>query len=109
VEVIVGVNYQTDLDQAIKLIKGLMQSDARIHSNPESVVLVREFSNSSIDLRILFWVDNRDNWPMVRSDLMRNIKRIFEENSIEIPYPQMVLHQPSIENGLPKEDEKHEG
>lgn len=107
-EILVGVNYQTDLEKAIQLIKGLMQADARIHHNPEPQVLLREFSNSSIELRVLFWVDNRDNWPLVRSDLMRSIKKAFEENSIEIPYPQMVLHQSQPENSAPKEEQKHE-
>jgi small-conductance mechanosensitive channel len=67
-------------------------------------VLVNNFGNSSIDLRILFWVSHFTNWNLVRSDLMRNIKRTFNDNNIEIPYPQMVVHRPDEGEALPGEE-----
>jgi small-conductance mechanosensitive channel len=92
VEILVGVNYGTDIDATVPLIMDLMKNDKRILLYPESLVLVNNFSASSIDLRILFWVDNRDNWILVRSDIMREVKAMFNKHNIEIPYPQMVLH-----------------
>jgi potassium-dependent mechanosensitive channel len=92
VEVLVGVNYGTDIDNTSKLVMDLIAKDNRILLYPDPFVLVNNFSTSSIDLRILFWVDNKDNWLLVRSDIMRQIKAAFTENNIEIPYPQMVLH-----------------
>jgi potassium efflux system protein len=94
VEVLVGVNYGTDIDGATNLIMDIIASDRRILLYPEPLVLVNNFSASSIDLRILFWVDNHDNWILVRSDIMRQIKAAFSKHQIEIPYPQMVLHNP---------------
>lgn len=93
VEVLVGVNYNTNVDHAVQLIHQVMSGDDRIRKFPESFVLVNNFGNSSIDLRVLFWVSHFTNWNLVRSDLMRNIKRTFDDHGIEIPYPQMVVHQ----------------
>lgn len=104
VEIIVGVNYDTNLDHAIQLIHQVMGGDDRIRKFPESFVLVNNFGNSSIDLRILFWVSHFTNWNLVRSDLMRNIKRTFNDNNIEIPYPQMVVHRPDEGEALPGEE-----
>jgi small-conductance mechanosensitive channel len=104
VEIIVGVNYDTNLDHAIQLIHQVMAGDDRIRKFPESFVLVNNFGNSSIDLRILFWVSHFTNWNLVRSDLMRNIKRTFNDNNIEIPYPQMVVHRPDEGEALPGEE-----
>jgi small-conductance mechanosensitive channel len=92
VEILVGVSYGTDIDSTVTLIMELMKNDKRILHYPASLVLVNNFSASSIDLRILFWVDNRDNWILVRSDVMREVKAMFNKNNIEIPFPQMVLH-----------------
>jgi len=92
VEVLVGVNYGTDLDTVVKMIYDLMGQDGRIRKYPKSFVLVNNFGNSSIDLRVLFWVSHYTDWQLVRSDLMQKIKRTFDEKGIEIPYPQMVLH-----------------
>lgn len=94
VEVLVGVDYGSDIPKTTKLITDIMAEDKRILLYPEPLVLVNNFSASSIDLRILFWVDNRDNWIQVRSDVMTKVKSAFTENNIEIPYPQMVLHNP---------------
>jgi small-conductance mechanosensitive channel len=104
VEIIVGVNYDTNLDHAIQLIHQVMAGDDRIRKFPESFVLVNNFGNSSIDLRILFWVSHFTNWNLVRSDLMRNIKRTFNDHNIEIPYPQMVVHK-ADEGDKPSEEE----
>lgn len=92
VEVLVGVNYNTEIESTTKLIMDIITEDKRILLYPEPLILLNNFSSSSIDLRILFWVDNRDNWLLVRSDIMRRIKAEFTEHRIEIPYPQMVLH-----------------
>lgn len=98
VEVLVGVNYGTHIDHTIQLIHKILDADERVRKFPESFVLVNNFGNSSIDLRILFWVSHFTNWNLVKSDVMRNIKRTFDAEGIEIPYPQMVLHQPEQES-----------
>ncbi|HLO80210.1 MAG TPA: mechanosensitive ion channel domain-containing protein [Chitinophagaceae bacterium] len=103
VEVLVGVDYGSDIPKTSKLIMDIMAEDRRILLYPVPLVLVNNFSASSIDLRILFWVDNRDNWIQVRSDVMTKVKAAFTENKIEIPYPQMVLHNP--ERPAPEEED----
>lgn len=92
VEVLVGVDYSTELEKTIQLIMKILHEDKRIHSHPEPAVLVNNFGSSSIDLRILFWVDNHDNWLLVRSDVMRHVKAVFNDADVQIPFPQMVLH-----------------
>lgn len=104
VEVLVGVDYSTELEKTTKLIMDILEQDKRILTYPESVVLVSNFGASSIDLRILFWVDNKDNWVYVRSDVMRGVKAAFTASNIQIPFPQMVLHnQPKPGNGMEEE------
>jgi small-conductance mechanosensitive channel len=100
VEVLVGVDYSTDLEKTTNLILEILEQDKRILRYPKSVVLVSNFGASSIDLQILFWVDNKDNWLWVRSDIMRRGKAAFTEFDIQIPFPQMVLHNmPKPGNG----------
>jgi small-conductance mechanosensitive channel len=92
VEVLVGVDYSTNLEETIQLIMNILHGDKRIHAHPEPAVLVNNFASSSIDLRILFWVDNHDNWQLVRSDVMQRVKAVFNDADVQIPFPQMVLH-----------------
>jgi potassium efflux system protein len=104
VEVIVGVDYATELEKTTQLIMDILAQDKRILTYPQSVVLVSNFGASSIDLRILFWVDNKDNWLYVKSDVMRSVKSVFTASNIQIPFPQMVLHsQPKPGNTMEEE------
>jgi small-conductance mechanosensitive channel len=92
VGLLVGVDYESDLEGVIEILMKLLTSDDRILKNPPPRVLVKEFAASSIDLKLLFWVGNQHPWPYVKSDLMRQVKIAFAEAGINIPFPQLVVH-----------------
>ena len=52
----------------------------------------RSYGDSAIQVRLRIYVDYADmfslNW-----DLNKRIKKIFEDNNIEIPFAQLVLHK----------------
>ena len=60
---------------------------------PESVpqVAVSEPADSSVNFVVRPRVKNSDYWS-VKLDLTRKIKEAFDENDIEIPFPQQVVH-----------------
>ena len=93
VELLVGVNYGTNLEEASVIVMEILKADKRIRRSPEPVVYVNEFAASSIDLRILFWVHQKI-WLQTKSDTMKLVKESFDKAKIEIPYPQIVLNQP---------------
>lgn len=94
VELLVGVNYGTNLEEASAIVMEILKSDRRIRRSPEPIVYVNEFAASSIDLRILFWVHQKI-WLQTKSDTMKLVKESFDKANIEIPYPQVVLNQPN--------------
>ncbi len=87
VELLVGVDYSTDLPMVTSLIKGVMDKDKNIVPKPQSQVLVDEFADSSINLKIRFWVESSSNWLKTRSNLANKIKKAFDELGINIPFP----------------------
>jgi len=98
VEIIVGVSYGTDLQLAKQLVSDLLSKDERIYKYPAPTVLVIGFNNSSIDLKVLFWVRHiREMWAL-KSDMITAIDVAFKENGIVIPFPQQDLH---IRSGMP--------
>jgi small-conductance mechanosensitive channel len=100
IELIVGVEYTTDLDKAFTILMNAIAKDKRILKHPAPKVLAKEFSANSIDLRLLFWISNNHPWDIVKSDLMRNIKIAFEDAGIGIPFPQLVVHDLTQEKKL---------
>ena len=74
------------------MLLDLMLIDHRILRDPQPVVLVTKFNDSSVDLSLMFWVSNFDIGIDVRSDLFVAIDALFREHGIEIPFPQQDVH-----------------
>ncbi|WP_026946767.1 mechanosensitive ion channel domain-containing protein [Algoriphagus marincola] len=88
----VGVAYGTNIKVARETILDIFKNDKRVHQDPEPVVFLNNFGDSSLDLVIRAWTDAGDLWP-VYFDTMEAINTAFEEKGIEIPFPQRVVHQ----------------
>lgn len=90
VDLNVGVAYHTDLKKAREVILAIFKNDSRVHSEPEPVVFLNNFGESSLDLVVRAWTDTENLWP-VYFDSMEKIKTSFDSHDIEIPFPQRVV------------------
>jgi small conductance mechanosensitive channel len=61
--------------------------------DPAPQIAVAELADSSVNLVVRPWVNGADYWGF-RFEMTRKIKESFDANSIEIPFPQMVVHKP---------------
>lgn len=91
VELVVGIGYSSDIQKAHDVITNLIKEDTRILTEPAPQVAVSELADSSVNFVIRPWVKKEDYWG-VKFDLTRRIKEAFDENGIEIPFPQRVVH-----------------
>ncbi len=97
VEIIVGVKYGSNLEQVKSIINTIIQEDPDVAKFPEPNILVNEFANNSVNMRILFWTSDYDKWVILKSKIHQEIYESFTENDIEIPLPQTDLHIKSID------------
>lgn len=87
----IGVTYGTDVDRARKLIlQALRRIPGLTKQHPSSVVL-DNFGDSSVDLSIVVWVPVAKKVPTL-SAVREAVYRTFNENGIEIPFPQQDLY-----------------
>lgn len=91
VELIVGVRYGSDLNKIKLLLEGILNNNPRIERYPLSMVLLHDFSESSIAYRLLFWTDVMI-WFQVKSEVILAVNECFNQNGIEIPFPQLDIH-----------------
>ena len=96
VDISVGISYGASMRDAIALLERAIAEDPRVLSEPAPSVVVAGLGDSSVDLLVLPWVDPKDYWP-VFFELTRKVKETLDENGIEIPFPQRVLHLESAE------------
>jgi small-conductance mechanosensitive channel len=88
----VGVSYNSDLDTVLRSLKEVALENQEILRDPEPDVHLREFGDSSWNMRLRIWIDNPKRHPVVRSDINCAIVRKFRENGVEIPFPQRDFH-----------------
>jgi small conductance mechanosensitive channel len=59
--------------------------------DPAPTIAVSELADSSVNLVVRPWVKKEDYWPL-KFDLNERIKDVFDENGIDIPFPQRTIH-----------------
>lgn len=91
VDLLIGIGYASSIGRATEVMQGLISADARILKEPEHMIAVSELADSSVNLVVRVWVNKADYWS-VKFDLTHKIKEAFDQNGVEIPFPQRVVH-----------------
>lgn len=90
-ELIVGISYESDLKKAKQLLSQMIDEDEKVIQEKDKNVYVDMLDQSSVNLGIRCWFLKED-YLEGKWRLTEQIKLIFDENNISIPYPQMQLH-----------------
>jgi len=109
VELIIGVAYGSDLKVVKDLFHQIIDNREDIMQDPKPMVLIHYLNSSSVDFRILFWVEDISNWITLKSQVLSDVYEVFYREGISLPFPQsdVYIHypdQPTVQ--LPNEDKK---
>jgi small conductance mechanosensitive channel len=94
VDLVIGIGYDSPIGKAREIMEELIKKDPRTLDDPAHQIAVSELADSSVNFVVRCWVKREDYWG-VKFDLTEAIKQAFDENGIEIPFPQRVIHQAS--------------
>jgi small-conductance mechanosensitive channel len=103
----VGVSYSSNLDAVLKALNEIAEEHPSVMDHPKHQVHLVEFADSAWDMQLRVWIPNVKNRYIMRNELNQAIVRKFEENEIEIPFPQRDLHVRSSVD-LPVQEKKSE-
>jgi len=90
-DLVIGVGYDDDIRQVKQILHSIIAEDGRFLKDPEPVVALNEFADSSLNFVMRPWVNVADYWPTY-FDTMEKIKLRFDEAGISIPFPQRDVH-----------------
>lgn len=93
VDLTFGIAYNSDIAKATDILEELLRAHPKTLDTPAPVVRVHELADSSVNLIARPWVRTADYWD-VYWDLMRQVKERFDEQGVNIPFPQRDLHIP---------------
>ncbi|MCG6973915.1 MAG: mechanosensitive ion channel [Desulfobacterales bacterium] len=91
VDLVFGIGYGDDIDHAKKIIWENLNKETRILKDPAPAVMLIELADSSVNFAVRPWVTVADYWE-VHSSLTENIKKSFDAEGINIPFPQRDVH-----------------
>ncbi|AIY12885.1 mechanosensitive ion channel family protein [Cellulophaga baltica] len=92
-----GVGYSSDLEFVRDLVKETISSNFDPVENKDDVIfLYSEFGDSSINFETRFWIDSTSALEVAKAktEAMIYIKKAFDENNINIPFPIRTLDFP---------------
>ncbi len=87
-----GVGYESDIDTVKRVIREEIDAIPQSLQNPEPFVAVAEHGDSSVNFVVRVWTKSEDYWT-VHFALLENIKKRFDKENINIPYPTFDINQ----------------
>jgi small-conductance mechanosensitive channel len=90
--ILAGVAYGEDADRCREIIQQAVESCERVKTERGVQVFANEFGASSVNFEVAYWagptpLDKRESMD----EVIRTIKRVLDEEGIEIPYPYRTL------------------
>ena len=87
-QVVVGVSYDTDLEEAAGVIRKALEGLDGIDQQKGVEIYAQEFNSSSVDYLVRWWAGSTPKQGWASLDLVvRTIKRALDDAGIEIPFP----------------------
>lgn len=87
VRVNIGIAYDADIDKAKAIIVDVARQMDWIADPPVPKVVVRNFSESAVDLQLRVWISDARRRMDTISFVIDRVKEAFDRAGIEIPYP----------------------
>jgi small-conductance mechanosensitive channel len=97
----IGISYDSDIDTAFRIIEeqGLAHPNCIDHRNKEQmnnnvpIITTRliGYGDSSVNLRAYIWSNDSLSGFIMKCDLYKSIKKEFDKNDIEIPFPHRTI------------------
>ena len=91
IELEISIAYEGEIQQAIDIIREVLNAEERVLLEPEPIVAVADLGANGVKLDVLPWVKKADFTP-TRYALRQNIKLALDENQITIPYQSIQLY-----------------
>src|SRR5665647_207439 len=91
-DVSVGVDYTSDVNLVMKIIKEVAENQEGVLKNPSPYVRFTEYAESSLNFAVFFWVEEVFRVENIKSEIRVRIFEDFASNNVIIPFPQRDIH-----------------
>ncbi len=86
-----SVSYNSDIDKVKKVLNDVIDSEELVLKDEEVFVRLTKHDESALIFTVRVWTQNKDFWAL-KFNMLENVKKAFDKNKIQIPYPQLDVH-----------------
>lgn len=88
----VTVKFGSDTEKVKELLIQCAHEHPKVSTRKQATVRLLKFGENGLEMDLVFWAEQNFAIDMVKSDIRFAIDKIFRENNIQYPYPQMDVH-----------------
>jgi len=86
-----SANYGCDVEKVKKILLDVAASEEKAFNDPAPFCRLTSHGESSLDFVLRVWCNSADYWD-INFNIKEKVVKAFEENGIEIPFPQLDVH-----------------
>jgi len=87
-----GVAHGSDMEKVKRILGDILTENTMVLKDPVWGIWFTEFTDSSLTVSVRYWISDYHTKADVMDQINMEIKRRFEKEGIEIPFPQRDVH-----------------
>lgn len=96
----IGVAYKEDVDRVVEVLADIADRNPHCMDEPAPLILFKGFGDSALQFLFGVWFEKTDMLQL-RNSVMKEIKKRFDEEGIEIPFPHRTLYTGTVTDPFP--------
>ncbi len=102
----IGVAYGTDPLKVMTILQEVAEANPRVKDYPKPFITFEGFGDSSLDFLLRIWAADFAEGLKIKTEVMMDVYKRFNEENIEIPFPQRDIHIIPQEKGKKETSDK---
>lgn len=88
-EIVIGIDYEDDIDEALRIMLETAAADERVLKDPEPWARCTALGDWSVSVTLRAWASQKDFWD-ANYAMLKAVKEAFDREGIRMPYPHQV-------------------
>ncbi len=100
VDLQIGVAYKENLERVRAMLMAIAEKNPHCLDYPKPLFLFKKYGNSALEFQFSVWAAQADVYQL-KTDLYMEVKKSFDENGIEIPFPHVSVYAGAASEPIP--------
>jgi small-conductance mechanosensitive channel len=96
----IGIAYKEDIERVKEILNNVAAKNTQCLDEPAPVFILLGFGSSSVDIQFSVWA-KRENFLILKNTMYQEIKKTFDQQDIEIPFPHISLYSGPATRPIP--------